>query len=92
MTTETDTQLLEQIVQRLDRIENEKLDRVVTRLESLEVEQRGQGEKLDAINQRITSLEANTTRQENRLWGFVLLCFSLLIGFLTKLLFFPPSA
>lgn len=39
MSTETDTQLLEQIVQRLDRIENEKLDRIVTRLESLEVEQ-----------------------------------------------------
>lgn len=92
MATETETQLLEQIAQRLDRIENEKLDRIVTRLESLEVEQRGQGEKLEAINQRIASLEGNATRQDNRLWGFVLLCFSLLIGFLTKLLFFSPSA
>ena len=88
MTTDTDfAKILERLETKIDGLE-EKID---TKTDSL-------GEKIQSLDSRLARIEENTSnlsqqmnKQDNRIWGFIIVLFTTLLGFLGKVTLFPSK-
>jgi uncharacterized protein YdaL len=78
---------LESIIERIDR----KLDVIANDIVTMKVSQAKTEGLLEGFNKRFDSLEIRVTAQDTRLWGFIVTLSLAVIGFLSKLAFFPKA-
>jgi len=99
MTTDTDfAEILERLETKIDGLE-EKIDAKTDSLsEKIDTKTDSLGEKIQSLDSRLARVEENTSnlsqqmnKQDNRIWGFIIVLFTTLLGFLGKVTFFPSQ-
>jgi septal ring factor EnvC (AmiA/AmiB activator) len=78
---------LESVIERLDH----KLDAIATDVVEIKVSQARTDERLSALDTQLEDIKLQLRSQDTRLWGFIVTLSLAVIGFLSKLAFFPAT-
>lgn len=99
MTTETDfAKILERLETKIDSLD-EKIDTKTNSLsEKIDNKTDSLGEKIQSLDSRLARVEENTSnlsqqfnKQDNRIWGFLIVLFTTILGLLGKVTLFPSQ-